>query len=165
MSVSAVDISRGRAYLLIRECQKEAESAIAEGNIPIAAIITDASSNILVRAHNTQISGCDPSAHAEMNALRVLARMRGSRFLDGCVIFSNAEPCVMCAAAAIKACIRHFYYGASAESSMNPNISLAEVAQASREPLHVVGPLLARSCAQQIARGRTLIAQKSSMLS
>jgi tRNA(adenine34) deaminase len=154
-------ISHERAEELIRLCQQEAESAITEGNSPIAAIITDSDGNILVCAHNTQNNDHDASAHAEINALRRLGELTASRYFDGCAMFSNAETCSMCAAAAIKACIRTFYYGAPAEPSMDPWLPLVEIAKASRLPLHVFGPLLADECAKQIARGRARVQKQA----
>jgi tRNA(Arg) A34 adenosine deaminase TadA len=68
--------------------------------------------NILVTAHNTQNTDNDPTAHGEINALRQLGKIRKSRYLDGCVVFGNAEICSMCASACVKSHIYSFYFGA-----------------------------------------------------
>lgn len=145
------------AVELIRKCQQEAEKAIQDGNVPIACIITDFNGQIIVQAHNTQNTDLDPTAHAEINALRQLGKQLGTRYLDGHVIFSNAESCSMCASACIKAHIYNFYYGASAEPSMDPWVTIQDIAKVSRNPLKIVGPILGEECASQIADGRAKI--------
>ena len=148
------NITPERAVELIKLCQNEAEVAIEEGNVPISSIITDLDGNILVTAHNTQNVDNDPTAHGEINALRELGKQKGSRYLDGCVVFGNAEICSMCASACIKAHIYTFYYGAPAESSMDPWLPVTTIAKVSKNPIYVEGPILGDECAAQIARGR-----------
>ena len=58
-------ISPNRAEELIRQCQQEAEKSIEEGNPPFGCVITDQDGNVLMTAHNTQDTDCDPTAHAE----------------------------------------------------------------------------------------------------
>lgn len=153
-------ITAVRAEELIRECQTEAEKAIAEGNVPIACIITDLEGNVVVRAHNTQNTDSDPTAHAEVNALRALGKIKGTRYLDGYVVFSNAETCSMCGSACVKAHIRSFYYGAPAEPSMDPWITMQDIAAKSKLPVDIHGPILGDECASQIARGRQILGAK-----
>lgn len=148
------NISRERVLEIIKLCQAEAAVAIQEGNVPIASIITDLHGNVLVEAHNTQNSDNDPTAHGEINALRKLGKIKGTRFLDGCVVFGNAEICSMCASACIKAHIYSFYYGAPAERSMDPWLPITDIAKVSKNPIYVEGPILGDECAIQIARGR-----------
>ncbi len=154
------NISKERTLELIRICQEEAEIAINEGNVPISSIITDMDGNILVRSHNTQNMDNDPTAHGEINAIRKLGKQKGTRYLDNCVVFSNAEICSMCASACIKAHIYAFYYGASAEKSMDPWITIIDIAKKSKNPIYVEGPILGGECANQIARGRELLSSK-----
>jgi tRNA(adenine34) deaminase len=148
------NISNDRVLEIIKLCQKEAEVAISEGNVPISSIITDLNGNILVTAHNTQNTNSDPTAHGEINALRKLGKERGTRCLDGCVVFGNAEICSMCASACIKAHIYAFYFGAPAESSMDPWLPITDIAKVSKNPIYVEGPILGDECGEQIARGR-----------
>ncbi len=148
------NITPERVKELIKLCQKEAEAAIQEGNVPISSVITDLDGNVLVTAHNTQNTDIDPTAHGEINALRALSKQKGTRYLDDCVVFGNAEICSMCASACIKAHIYAFYYGAPAESSMDPWLPIADIAKASKNPIYAEGPILADECTAQIARGR-----------
>lgn len=154
------NISDERVEELIKLCQKEAELAIGEGNVPISSIITDLNGNILVKAHNTQNIDSDPTAHGEINALRKLGAQKGTRYLNGCVVFGNAEICSMCASACIKAHIYAFYYGAPAEPSMDPWLTIHDIAKVSKNKLYVEGPILGDECAAQIKRGRESISHK-----
>ena len=151
------NISPERVIEIIKLCQKEAETAISEGNVPISSIITDLDGNVLVTAHNTQNMDHDPTAHGEINALRMLGKQKDSRYLDGCVVFGNAEICSMCASACIKSHIYAFYYGAPAEPSMDPWLPITEIAKATKNSLYIEGPILGDECAKQIARGRAYL--------
>src|ERR1035437_1422340 len=95
---------------LIRESQKEAQKSIDSSNSPFGCVITDAEGNIVARDHNTQNSDNDPTAHAEIRALRQLGQKLGSRHLDGYMMFTNASSCSMCMSASVIAHIRTFYY-------------------------------------------------------
>ena len=139
---------------LIRACQREAAAAIATGNPPFGCVITDADLRVVAHAHNTELSDADPTAHAEMNALRQLAKRLGTARLDGYVSFANAASCSMCMSALIKAGITRFYYGAPPESLMDPWLPMAEVAARSRHTIELHGPILGDECAAQIAAGR-----------
>ena len=123
------NISEERVIEIIKLCQQEADIATQEGNVPISSIITDWDGNILVTAHNTQNVDHDPTAHGEINALRKLGAQIGSRYLDNCVVFGNAEICSMCASACIKAHIYAFFYGAPAEPSMDPWLPITDIAK------------------------------------
>lgn len=153
-------ITEERAVELIKLCMSEVDIAISEGNVPMACIITDMAGNILTQAHNTQNVDKDPTAHAEINALRKLGKLKGSRYLDDCVVFSNAETCSMCMSACIKAHIRTFFFGAPAEPSMDPWITMADIAEKSKLPLEIHGPILDEECRDQISRGRSMIGKK-----
>lgn len=153
-------ITEEKAAELIKLCMSEVDIAISEGNVPMACIITDMAGNILTQAHNTQNADNDPTAHAEINALRKLGKLKGSRYLDDCVVFSNAETCSMCMSACIKAHIRTFFFGAPAEPSMDPWITMTDVAEKSKLPLEMHGPILGEKCRDQISRGRSMINKK-----
>lgn len=152
-----LSISDERAVEIIRECRTEVEKAIESGDVPMACILTDLSGKVLVTAHNTQNTEYDPTAHAEINALRALGKLRGNRYLEGVVVFSNAASCSMCMSACVKARIRHFYFGAPPEPSMDPWITMEDIAAKSQNPLTIKGPIDPTLCAEQISRGRAAI--------
>ena len=148
-------ITEVQAEELIRKCQQEAERSIEEGNPPFGCVITDVDGNVLMAAHNTQNTDNDPTAHAEITGLRLLGKKLGSRYLDNCVMFANAESCSMCMSASIKAHIQVFYFGAPPEGKMNPWLTVRDVVAKATPPLEIHSPILGEECAEQIARGRT----------
>jgi tRNA(Arg) A34 adenosine deaminase TadA len=91
----------------------EAESAGARGEVPVGAVITGPDGEILAAAGNRTIELNDPTAHAEILAIRAAAARFGSERLSGCDLHVTLEPCAMCAAAISFARIRRLYYGAA----------------------------------------------------
>lgn len=89
---------------------EEAKKACAMGEIPIGAVIVK-DNKIISRAHNETESLKDPTAHAEMTAIRRAARALGGWRLTGCEMFVTAEPCSMCAGAIVWARIEKLYIG------------------------------------------------------
>ena len=89
----------------------EARAAAARGEVPIgAAIVQDG--EIIARAGNRTLADDDPTAHAEMVAIRAAAKAAGSQRLAGADLYVTLEPCAMCAAAISFARIRRLYFGA-----------------------------------------------------
>ncbi len=91
---------------------EEARAAVAAGEVPIGCVIV-CGSEVVARACNRTIADRDPTAHAEMLAIRQAASMIGSERLVECDLYVTLEPCAMCAAAASFARIRRLYYGAA----------------------------------------------------
>jgi len=90
-----------------------AQDAAAAGEAPIGAVILDpASGEIIARAANAPIAGHDPTAHAEILALRAAAAARGNYRLTGLTLFVTLEPCAMCAGAISHARIGRLVFGA-----------------------------------------------------
>ena len=91
---------------------EQARAAGAAGEVPIGcAIVRDG--QIIAQAGNRTLIDRDPTAHAEMLAIREAARALGSERLTGCDLYVTLEPCTMCAAAISFARIRRLYYGAA----------------------------------------------------
>lgn len=92
----------------------QAQAAAAAGEAPIGAVIVDpATDEVIAQAHNAPIAGHDPSAHAEILALRLAGRKLGNYRLTGLEMFVTLEPCAMCAGAISHARIGRLVYGAS----------------------------------------------------
>lgn len=89
-----------------------AEQAQVTGEVPVGAVVVK-DGKIIGRGFNAPISQRDPSAHAEMQALREAARNLGNYRLVGCELFVTLEPCLMCAGAIMHARIARVVYGAS----------------------------------------------------
>lgn len=91
----------------------EARAAAARGEVPVGAVISDAAGTVLAAAGNRTRELHDPTAHAEMLAIRAACARLGSERLIGCTITVTLEPCAMCAAAIAAARIARVVYGAS----------------------------------------------------
>ena len=90
----------------------EARAAEAAGEVPVGCVVVRGG-EVISRAHNRTIADHDPTAHAEMLAIREAARTLGTECLDDCDIYVTLEPCAMCAGALSFARIRRLYYGAA----------------------------------------------------
>ena len=90
----------------------EAVAAGLLGEVPIGAVVVSASGEVLARAGNRTHALRDPTAHAELLAIRVACAKLGSARLTGCDLYVTLEPCAMCAAAISFARIRRLYFGA-----------------------------------------------------
>lgn len=93
---------------------EEAEAAGARGEVPIGAVVVEAATGrVVARAGNEVEAASDPTAHAELLALRRAGDALGAPRLVDCDLYVTLEPCPMCASAASFARIRRLYYGAS----------------------------------------------------
>jgi tRNA(adenine34) deaminase len=90
----------------------EAHKAMAAGEVPVGAVLVDAGGGIVAAAHNRVVADGDPTAHAEMLALRTGAARLGAPLLVGCDLYVTLEPCAMCAAAIALSRLRRLYFAA-----------------------------------------------------
>jgi tRNA(Arg) A34 adenosine deaminase TadA len=91
----------------------EAEKAALAGEVPVGAVLVDsATGRVVARAHNRTEGDRDPTAHAELLAIRAGAKALGAPRLPSCDLYVTLEPCAMCAQAIAFARIRRLYYGA-----------------------------------------------------
>ena len=105
MNWSEQDIDGTRAALA------EAEAAAGEGEVPVGAIVV-AGGEIIARGHNRSETDNDPSAHAEIVALREAARVSGNYRLTDATLYVTLEPCAMCMGAIVQARIARLVFGA-----------------------------------------------------
>jgi tRNA(adenine34) deaminase len=96
-------------YML--QALEQARLARAQGEVPVGAVLVH-NASIIARGHNRPIGACDPTAHAEIEALRSGAKCLGSYRLTETVLYVTLEPCVMCAAALVHARVRRVVFGA-----------------------------------------------------
>lgn len=96
----------------MREAIAEAEKALALGEVPVGAVAVR-NGQIIARAHNEREIGTDPTAHAEIIALRRAAGAIGSRRLQDVTLYVTLEPCAMCAGAIVAAHLGRLVYGAA----------------------------------------------------
>jgi tRNA(adenine34) deaminase len=91
---------------------EEARAAGARGEVPVGCVIVRDGA-VVARAGNRTLADRDPTAHAEIIAIRSAAALLGSERLDGCDLYVTLEPCAMCAGAVAFARVRRLYYGAT----------------------------------------------------
>jgi len=92
-----------------------ARQAAEKGEVPVGAVIVDANGDLLSEASNLTITNTDPTAHAEILALREAGRKIGNYRLVGATVYSTIEPCVMCAGALVNARVARLVFGAHDE--------------------------------------------------
>jgi tRNA(adenine34) deaminase len=96
----------------MQQALAEAQAAAGRGEVPVGAVIVREGA-VIAAAGNRTLADHDPTAHAEMLAIRAAAAALGSERLTGCDLYVTLEPCAMCAGAISLARIRRLYYGAS----------------------------------------------------
>jgi tRNA(adenine34) deaminase len=97
---------------LVRRALVLAEAAARTGDVPIGAVVVDADGRELAAAGNGREALADPTAHAEVLALRAAAAVRGEWRLEGCTLAVTVEPCTMCAGAIGLARVSRLVFGA-----------------------------------------------------
>ena len=98
----------------MRMALEEAQKAAAEHEIPVGAVVVK-DGEVIARAHNRRENDHDPTAHAELIALREAARLLGDWRLRGCTLYVTLEPCPMCAGAMVMSQLSQCVYGAADE--------------------------------------------------
>ncbi|AYY11831.1 nucleoside deaminase [Actinobacteria bacterium YIM 96077] len=126
----------------------EARHAQASGDVPVGAVVLGNDDGVLARAHNCREIDHDPTAHAEIVALRAAASAQNSWHLDGATVVVTLEPCAMCAGALVLARVARVVYGtpdpkAGAAGSL---WDLLRDRRLNHRP-EVIGGVLADSCA------------------
>lgn len=99
----------------MRQAIEMARDAAEIGEVPVGAIIIDSIGGVLAAASNLTIKNTDPTAHAEILALRIAAAHVGNYRLTGTTVYSTIEPCAMCAGALVNARVARLVYGAADE--------------------------------------------------
>jgi tRNA(adenine34) deaminase len=142
----------------MRAALAEAVSAAAAGDVPVGAVVLDAGGAVVARARNRREADGDPTAHAEIVAIRAAARAVGSWRLDGLTLVVTLEPCTMCAGAITAARLSRLVYGA-VDPRAGAVGSLWDVVRDQRlAPVpEVIGGVLADECLKMI---RTFFAER-----
>ena len=99
----------------MRRALESAREAMAAGEVPVGACVVAEDGTLLASAGNRTRTDCDPTAHAEIVALREAARLAGNYRLTGATLYATIEPCAMCAGALVQARVRRLVYGAADE--------------------------------------------------
>ena len=135
----------------MRQALEMANQAQAAGEVPVGAVVVK-DGEIVGRGFNAPISRHDPSAHAEMMALRDAAQRLGNYRLAGCELFVTIEPCLMCAGAIMHARIARVMYGANdPKTGACGSVLNAFAERRLNHHTEVVGGLLAEECGLMIS--------------
>jgi tRNA(adenine34) deaminase len=136
----------------MHEALSEAAAAAAQGEVPVGAVVV-VGGEVVGRGHNQPIAANDPTAHAEILAMRDAAARLGNYRLTGATLYVTVEPCLMCVGAMIHARIATLVFGAP-----EPKAGAVESTQRAHEHpalnhrLVVVSGVLARECAEIMQR-------------
>jgi tRNA(adenine34) deaminase len=96
---------------LMRQALDLAAAAAADGDVPVGAVVVDASGAVLGTGRNTRERDADPTGHAEIVALREAAAALGTWRLEGCTLVVTLEPCTMCAGAVVASRVSRLVFG------------------------------------------------------
>ncbi len=131
----------------LQEALAEAQKAWEEDEVPIGAIVVDPAGQIIGRGHNRPIAAQDPTAHAEIVALRQAAARQGNYRLPGCTMYVTLEPCLMCMGALLQARIQRLVFGV-ADPKGGAAVSLYRLADDPRlnHRIEVQGGVAAEAC-------------------
>jgi tRNA(adenine34) deaminase len=137
----------------MRAALDEADAAIGTGDVPVGAVVVDASGTVIARGRNRREADGDPTAHAEIVAIREAARSVGQWRLDGLTLVVTLEPCTMCAGAITAARLSRLVYGA-ADPRAGAVGSVWDVVRDQRlvPAPEVIGGVLAERCLNVIRR-------------
>ena len=140
-----------RYAALMRDCIEDARKALVTHDVPVAALIVDSSGVVVASAHNEREATSDPTAHAEVLAIRRAASARGAWRLDDCTLIVTLEPCVMCAGAILAARIPTVVFGAW-DDRVGASGSLYDLLRDARlgAPVEVIAGVREQECAAQL---------------
>ncbi len=142
MTHSAEDM--GFMQLALRQAQAAAQA----GEVPVGAVVVRAG-QVIASAHNAPLANHDPTAHAEVNAMRVAAQVLGNYRLDDCTLYVTLEPCAMCSGAALHARFKRVVFGATEPKTGAAGSVLNLFANEHlNHHTQVTGGVLADDCAQ-----------------
>lgn len=144
----------------MKQCLELAARAGAAGEVPVGAVIVDAENQLIATGENRRERDHDPTAHAEVLALRAAGGILGNWRLEQCTLYVTLEPCPMCSGAIIQARLKLLVYGADdpKAGAVRTVINLPDSA-CSNHRLSVIGGILEVPCRQQL---QTWFAQRRS---
>ena len=131
--------------------QAIAEAADSGDDVPVGALLLSADGEVIARGHNEREADSDPTAHAEIVAIRRAAAGRQDWRLEDCTLVVTLEPCVMCAGAIVAARIGRVVFGAW-DARVGASGSLYDVIRDARlgAPAEVIGGVLEAECSAQL---------------
>ena len=149
--MGALDSTHAQDADLMALAIEEARNGAAEGEVPVGAVVVAGGKAVAI-AHNRPISLNDPTAHAELLAIRAAAAALGSYRLAGATVYVTLEPCVMCVGAMVNARIARLVFGARDEKAGAVG-SVYDLGRDGRlnHRIEVVAGLMADECAEMLS--------------
>lgn len=141
-------IFMNKEEILMSKALLLAKKAFAMGEIPVGALVVDKDGNIIGEGYNQREKNLDISSHAEIEAIKMAEKKKGSWQLSDCSLFVTLEPCLMCAGAILQSKIHSLYFGAKDEKmgAVVSNLHVFDDLSSSSRPL-VYGGILEKECA------------------
>jgi len=157
--------------LFMEEALRAAQRSLETGEVPVGAVVVH-DGRIIGRGGNRNLTDSDPTAHAEIMALRQAGVALGNHRLEGCELFATIEPCAMCAGALVHARLKRLVYGADDPKAG----AIRSVMQVLNHPslnhrMEVKAGVLAGRCAELLqsffsfaSRGKVVVSHRSSVI-
>lgn len=149
-----MNIDKNKMEKIMKLVINEVKLALQDGNPPFAAFLLDMKGNIIYKSHNSSNSDIDPTAHAEINLIRNACKKLNTKDLSNYVLISNAWSCSMCMSASIKAKIVNYIFGTNSEPNMNPNVTIYDIEEKTKQSLNIITGIMAEECKKQIDEAR-----------
>ena len=130
----------------MRQAIKEGAKAAERGEVPVGAVLASAAGRIIARGSNSPISKCDPTAHAEIVAIRKAATKRRNYRLTDTTLYVTIEPCAMCLGALIQARVKRLVYGADDPKAGAVRSIVRFPVEKTNHALEIEGGVLAGEC-------------------
>ena len=129
---------------------EQAKAGAVAGEVPVGAVVVK-NGEVIASAHNAPLGLKDPTAHAEVNALRLAAQVLGNYRLEGCTLYVTLEPCAMCSGAAMHARLARVVYGATEPKTgaAGSVLNLFDNPQLNHHT-QLTGGVLASECVQEL---------------
>ena len=137
----------------------EADAALQRGDEPYGAVIVSPQGEILAAAGNEENTLCDPTAHAEMLAIRHASAALGQKSLKGCAVFGNYKPCPMCAAALLMTGIEDWYIGSRFDGP--EALFRATADKVHNGEIRLQTAISDEKCTEQVLQGRKFLANQN----
>jgi tRNA(adenine34) deaminase len=137
----------------MRVALDEADAAASKGEVPVGAVIVSSTGELLATGHNLRETDEDPTAHAEVVAIRAAAQKLGTWRLEDTTLYVTLEPCVMCAGAMVNGRVGRLVYGA-ADPKAGACTTLFTIGTDTRlnHRFPIVSGVLAEECADRLRR-------------
>tara|TARA_B100000745_G_scaffold248580_1_gene170633 strand:- start:21701 stop:22168 length:468 start_codon:yes stop_codon:yes gene_type:complete len=147
--------------MFMKQALEQGSIAVSEGDAPFGCVVLDNRLEVVWRDHDRVKSTCDPTAHAEINAIRELCKAQRRTKLDGYIFVTTSEPCPTCLSALVRVRAKLCVFGAPIECDASLPIAAKELAaRAHHHNISLVGGVLEDQCKRERREGLLILAGK-----